>query len=162
MPLTFNLRQLESDDVNLKGEISPAALDLSVSDELVHVRKNLAYNLTISRVDEDVLVRGCLSVVLDCECARCLKPFQYKVLLQDWMLDLPLEGEEKIVPTNDSVDLTPYVREDILLEFPQHALCEEDCAGLANGSGSRGSKKQRGPMPVDNPSVWSELNKLKF
>jgi len=162
MPLTFNLRQLESDDVNLKGEISPAALDLSVSDELVHVRKNLAYNLTISRVDEDVLVRGCLSVVLDCECARCLKPFQYKVLLQDWMLDLPLEGEEKIVPTNDSVDLTPYVREDILLEFPQHALCEEDCAGLAKGSGSRGSKKQRGPVPVDNPSVWSELNKLKF
>ncbi len=37
----------------------------------------------------------------------------------------------KAVPIkNDCVDLTPWVREDILLGFPQHPLCRPDCGGL--------------------------------
>ena len=47
---------------------------------------------------------------------------------------LPLEGEEAVSVVNDCVDLTPYVREDILLEFPQHPLCEPECRGLRNAS----------------------------
>ena len=68
---------------------------------------------------------------LDCECVRCLKTFQYQL---DWTIGpaiCRLKGEEDVPVVNDCVDLTPYMREDILLEFPQHPLCEPECRGLA-------------------------------
>ena len=59
------------------------------------------------------------------------------------------------------MDLTPYLREDILLEFPQHPLCEADCAGLPNRAEKEaGSATGAGQTP--GSPVWSELNKLKF
>jgi len=78
----------------------------------------------------------------------------------EWVLHLPLEGEEKVDLKNDMVDLTPFLREDILLEFPQHPLCTEDCAGLPNRLNA--SKKTETPAPTPVAPAWAELNKLKF
>jgi uncharacterized metal-binding protein YceD (DUF177 family) len=76
-----------------------------------------------------------------------------KIEMPNWAAHLPLEGEEAEPINNDLVDLTPHVREAILLGFPQHPLCKSDCAGLARKS----------DVPKDEPSsAWEELNKLKF
>jgi uncharacterized metal-binding protein YceD (DUF177 family) len=56
--------------------------------------------------------------------------------------------------------LTPWVREDILLEFPQHPLCKRDCSGLRTGSAGT-AKTSSGP-PEEGSPAWKELNKLKF
>ena len=73
---------------------------------------------------------------------------------------MPLSGEDKVEVVNDSVDLTPHIREDILLAFPQHPLCKAGCKGLP-GAGSVQGKKGR--KKADEPSsAWSELDKLKF
>jgi uncharacterized metal-binding protein YceD (DUF177 family) len=56
----------------------------------------------------------------------------------------------------DCVDLTPFLREDILLALPQHPLCSSDCKGLLR-------KYEREAIPGsgrDKPSAWSELDKL--
>jgi uncharacterized metal-binding protein YceD (DUF177 family) len=53
--------------------------------------------------------------------------------------------------------LTPFVREDMLLNFPQHPLCKPDCAGLKTGQA-----KKLGGDEESKPSVWVELNKLKL
>jgi uncharacterized metal-binding protein YceD (DUF177 family) len=74
---------------------------------------------------------------------------------------LPLSGPEKAEIKDDSVDLTPYLREDILLEFPQQPLCEADCAGLPNRAG-KNARQTKSASPTPGASVWSELNKLKF
>jgi uncharacterized metal-binding protein YceD (DUF177 family) len=78
------------------------------------------------------------------------------VLLEDWAALIPLHGEEKVQVENDLVDLTPYVREDILLNFPQHPLCSEECTGLP----ARTDQKQK--QAQSSSAAWSELNKLKF
>ena len=62
-------------------------------------------------------------------CALPEKLLNY-VGIATWTLHLPLEGEDKVTVENDCVDLTPFVREDILLEFPQHPLCKPDCARI--------------------------------
>lgn len=161
MSLKVNIRHLEADDVPLKGELSPTDADLECADELIHVRQPVRYTLTAQMSGHEILVQGKLKVVLDCECSRCLKPFQQAVQLNDWAVLIPLEGEEKAEIKDDCVDLTPYVREDILLAFPQHPLCEADCAGLPNRAENTAKKTKSGSQtPVS--SVWSELNKLKF
>jgi uncharacterized metal-binding protein YceD (DUF177 family) len=159
MPLQVNIRHLEDKDIRLQGQLPVAELALDDHDELVHVRLPLEYDLTAQSVDNAILLQGRLELTLDCECARCLKPFQHKIELDPWSALIPLEGPEKAAIKDDLADLTPCLREDILLEWPQHPLCEADCAGLPNRAKEN---KMKGPSPTEGSSAWSELNKLKF
>jgi uncharacterized protein len=157
MPITVNLRHLEEEEIRLNGELPVAELALDVRDELIHSTKPLRYDLTIERLHEAVLIQGNLRLTLDCECARCLRPFEYEVALTGWAQHLPLEGEDKVSIMNDLIDLTPFVREDMLLEFPQHPLCRSNCAGLKKKSGIPSAGDDEKP-----PSPWIELDKLKL
>lgn len=161
MPVKVNIRHLEADDVHLKGEMPLEDLEFDHPDELVHVGRPVKYDLNVQKTGHAILIQGKLTVVLDCECARCLKPFKQTVKLDNIAIHIPLEGEEKAEIKDDSVDLTPYVREDILLELPQQPLCEADCAGLTNRA-EKNAKKTKGASQTPESSVWSELNKLKF
>ena len=161
MPVKVNVRHLEAGDVPIKGELPVEELELDHPDELVHARQPVKYNLTAQKTGRDILLQGKLSIVLDCECSRCLKPFKQKVELPHWTVLVPLDGEEKAEIKDDSVDLTPFLREDILLELPQHPLCGADCAGLPNRS-EKNARKAKGASQASDASVWSELNKLKF
>ena len=161
MPLTINIRHLEEMDLHVQGQLPAAELQLDEADELIRARQPLQYDLTAHQAGRDVLVSGRLEMALDCECARCLKPFRYLLEIPEWMLDLPSDGPEKALVKDDAVDLTPYLREAILLEFPQHPLCDSDCAGLPKrAEANRPKDEGSGPMP--KASAWAELNKLKF
>jgi uncharacterized metal-binding protein YceD (DUF177 family) len=74
-------------------------------------------------------------------------------------LHLPLEGEDKVSIVNDCVDLTPFLREDMLLEFPQHPLCKPECGGLKKKATKSVEKSEKSKT---KPDVWAELNKLKL
>lgn len=157
--LSVNLRHLENRNLVLRGELSLAELDLDIRDEMIRVTQPVGYDIEIEKLDDALLVRGALHVALDCECVRCLKKFKRALDFENWTLHLPLEGEEQVSVDNDCVDLTPFVREDILLGFPQHPLCKPDCVGLKPKTGR--SKKVAGEEE-QKPSAWAELNKLKL
>ncbi len=161
MALLVNLRHLEKDSVRLQGPLPVSELDIDDLDELIHVRQPLEYDLEVQKLDKSILVQGRLELTLDCECARCLKPVAYRLELELWACHLPLEGEEQVPVANDCVDLTPYVREDILLEFPQHPLCKPECGGLPRSAPGR-KKSTGGSGQTKEASAWAELNKLKF
>ena len=163
MSLSVNIRHVEDHEIRLKGELPVAELDFGVTDELIRLEKPLRYDLQIEQLHDSLLVTGSLKLVLDCECVRCLKPFTYKLELTGWALHLPLEGEDKVSIVNDTVDLTPFVREDMLIEFPQHPLCKPKCAGLKKKSGvhKTGERKEL-EKEQEKPSAWTELDKLKL
>lgn len=160
MPVTFNVRHLEDRDLRLRGELAPEELEIEGLDEMIHARKPLAYDLHVEKMEKSMLAHGRLEVPLECECVRCLKRFEHRLLLPDWAAHLPLEGEDQVVVSNDVVDLTPYIREDIVLAFPQHPLCRPDCKGLENPR--KGSAVEAQHESELTSSAWSELNKLKF
>jgi uncharacterized protein len=157
MSLSVNIRHVEEHEIRLKGELPVAELDFGVVDELIRLEKPLRYDLQIEQLHDSLLVTGSLKLVLDCECVRCLKPFAYKLELTGWALHLPLEGEDKVSIVNDSIDLTPFVREDMLIEFPQHPLCKPECAGL-----KKKTKVHKAGADEQPPSPWTELDKLKL
>jgi uncharacterized protein len=162
MPLLVNLRHLEHKNVEFKGELPPEDLDLEEADELIHVVKPVQYDLEAQRMESNLLIHGKLQLTLDCECARCLKPFQRELNFDHWALHLPLEGEDKAPQEGDCVDLTPYIREDILLAFPQHPLCESECGGLKNQPATGAKDSAGADQTEETSSAWSELNKLKL
>ena len=158
MAIKFNLRQLEENGLRLAGELPLAELDLGVQDELIHLNHPLKYKLQVEQLHDSILVTGSLRLPLDCECGRCLKPFKDELALRDWALHLPLEGEDKVTILDDSIDLTPYVREDMLLEFPQHPLCKPGCPGLKKKNPARKAEDD----VSSKPDAWAELDKLKI
>jgi|SRR5689334_2787033 len=162
MPLLVNLRHLEAHSVRLEGVLPVEELDLDTRDEMIQAREPLRYDFEVQKLEHSLLAQGGLQLTLDCQCVRCLKPIKHPIKLDNWALHLPLQGEESAPVVNDCVDLTPYVREDILLEFPQHPLCDAECRGLPNSISGKATKPLKADQPKIGSAAWSELNKLKF
>ena len=148
-------------NVRLEGELPVAELDLDSRDELVRANSPVEHDLEVQRIEDELLVRGRVHLVLDCECARCLKPFKHEIDLDDFTLLLPLTGEESVSIENDCVDLTPWLREDTLLAFPQHPLCDPQCGGLEKGHVAK-SKPNSAGRRESSATAWADLDKLKL
>lgn len=161
MPVTVNLRHFAEGNVELDGSLSPKESGFDdFQDELVRVTEPLEYDIEVEKNENNLHVSGELSLTLDLTCKRCLKEFKHELLLNPYHAYVPLEGDDAAPVKNDLVDLLPYFREDVLLAFPQHPLCSEDCAGLANVSGSKIPSADK--SPPGNKAAWSALDKLKL
>jgi uncharacterized metal-binding protein YceD (DUF177 family) len=162
MSLVVNLRHLAAHSARLQGELSMAELDIDTRDEVIQLTRPLQHDVEVEKLEGGLLVQGHLRLILDCQCVRCLKLFQYPLELKEWTCHVPLEGEERAAVVNDCVDLTPYVREDILLEFPRHPLCKPECRGLPKTFLGKAKNTRGTGKPEVGSSAWAELSKLKF
>ena len=160
MRAVVNVRHLEVNPLELKDQLTLEELDIDPLDELIHLSQPLAYEIVVEKVEHGLLAQGRLELVLDCDCSRCLKTYPHPVVIEDWACHLLFEGEESVPVINDLVDLTPYLREDIVLAFPQRPLCEPECKGLSRPDQdiSAESSQEAG---IASPA-WAELDKLKL
>lgn len=161
MSLIVNLRHLEKKALRLTGELPVEALDLGVRDELIQCERPLAYDFAVELIERSLLLRGRLELPLRCQCVRCLADFELRLRLPAWTCHIPLQGEEAAAVVSDCVDLTPFLREDILLEFPQHPLCKPGCRGIHHSKSGKASKSGA-EWTAKDPSTWAELDKLKL
>jgi uncharacterized metal-binding protein YceD (DUF177 family) len=162
MPLIVNLQHLVRHGISLKGELPVEELDLDVNDEMIQANSPLEYSLQVEKLEDSLLVQGRLTIKLDCRCVKCLEPCPYVVTLDPWACHLPLSGEDAVSVNNDCVDLTPHIREDTLLEFPQHPVCKSGCDGLKLGRSTSKTKPVPPQSHGESSSTWSELDKLKL
>jgi uncharacterized protein len=160
MALNVNLRHLEDRNLELQGQLKPEELDIESRDQVIRLQKPLDYDVEVQMMEESLLVTGRLSLPLSCDCVRCLKPFEHTVVLENWSVHVPLKGDEAPPIHGDFVDLTPFVREDILLDFPQHPLCSSECGGLPKSYSDKGKPGQNPGKKQADTSAWGELNKL--
>lgn len=144
----------------LEGAVDPATFELGGMDELIHAESPVQFRLEVQMLDQNLLVRGRVQTVLRCECARCLKSFEHRIELPDWSCFLPLEGEDAATVENDCVDLTPHLREDIVLALPPNPVCENECPGLRKQRHSKGLDPET--SKGGSADVWSELKKLNL
>ena len=158
--MQVNLSQLETQDqVILVGNAPVSELELDTMDELIRPGEVLQFDLAVELMEKEVLVRGELSTVFHCRCARCLEPFDVEVVLPEWTTLVPLQGEEKIKIEGDCIDLRPMIREDFLLSLPQRPLCENGCEAdrpVFDSTDESGD----GPKPSSGP--WEALDDLKL
>jgi uncharacterized metal-binding protein YceD (DUF177 family) len=159
MSIICNIKQLESQSLSFKGLITAKELDLENIDICVHLNTPVEHNFIAKKASNTIRLLGRLRFELDCECVHCLKPFKIVMDWADWECIVPLQGEMLSPIINDCVDLTPYVREDILLAFPQHPLCEPGCNKLPfeEGKDPRADLEKKA---LD--SVWDQLDKLNL
>lgn len=102
------------------------APDLTVTD--------LHGTLRLSRTAQGLYAQGRLRAGWPADCVRCLESFNQalSIELHDLFVYPPSEAADPIlqVPETGILDLSPLVREYLLLDVPLQPLCRPDCKGL--------------------------------
>ncbi|OGV48737.1 MAG: hypothetical protein A2X49_03950 [Lentisphaerae bacterium GWF2_52_8] len=160
------VKRLTAEGSDFSGEERPSFLELEES-PLLFCEAPVKYEFRASIVDAGVLVEGQISTVLKAVCDRCLAP-----------LSSPLSNKlchyyEKV--TEDELDISSELREDLLINIPYRFLCSKDCPGLcqqcgsnlkegackcASGKESENGKTGRPPTAKSN-NIWDALDGLK-
>jgi uncharacterized protein len=106
-----------------------------------HLHKDIDFNGSIFKVDENVILNGTIKYTFADECARCLAPFDNAVttkfeavLLRH--LDENEESDEIMLKITDGcVDLEETIKQMIYLSMPMKSLCKKDCKGICPNCG---------------------------
>ena len=114
--MKVHLLQIPSEGLHLEGEEDHDILDLPPGD-LVQPAGMVQYSLDVGMNADGVWATGEVGADLHVQCVRCLEPFIYPVHVDDVALQVERTGAE-------TVDLTPGLREDILLALPAYPHCD--------------------------------------
>ena len=153
--IKINILRLTSDGKIYEGFEKPSMLDIEDT-EYIKCPKDIKYSLEASLVNNGVLVRGVAEIDIICKCGLCLNNYTYKVKNSEIC-----HFYEK--PNKNEIDLTDDVREDILLSFPIHFKCSENCKGLCAECGQNLNEDECScSKSSKDDNLWSELDKLNF
>lgn len=144
-------RILPEETLTLEEELPATVLQLD--EALVRQRDPIQVNLAINRDGEELLVTGSIATVLDICCGRCADWMVWPVNIPNFILLLE-------PPFNDTIDLTPFIREDILLDLPVAASCRLDEDRRCPLSGKIYPESSEVP-PNIGQDAWKALDKLK-
>jgi uncharacterized protein len=163
MALLLNVQQLQrKSSLILQGEIEVEDLGIAGLDECIEPEVPLKYDFEASLASDGILIQGRMEISVLLTCVRCLKQVEKSFVFANWAGFVPLKGEDSLPVENDCVDLTPVLREDILLAFPSHPTCESGCNGLLKTPGEKQGPDAGVNQSGHAPSVWDELDKLKL
>lgn len=126
----------------------------------------ISAELTVTNTGEAYLVTGELSLDVELQCSRCLKPLQTKVeaSIEEEFYQHPHEVEEELpfdddlVVDGDELDATSLIEESILISIPMKPICSPDCPGLCS---TCGADLAEGDCECDNTDIDLRLAPLK-
>jgi len=110
--------------------------------------------------------QGAARTVVQGECRRCLIPVATPLHLEIGALfTQDPEGVDDpdsyaVAPEATEIDVTPAVREELLLAAPRYVVCREDCKGLCPQCGKDLNAGPCGCAPVTE-ARWQPLKALK-
>ncbi len=95
---------------------------------------NLTGVAQITRTAQGLLAHIKMQASLLTECVRCLTDYRHPLNIDFTELYLfsrnSVSDSDLILPEDAHIDLSPLVREYILLDIPFSPLCDPDCKGL--------------------------------
>ena len=141
---------------NHQGTEPSELLGLEGEDRFVRVKSDISYDFYVQRVQEELVVRGSLSVDLDLLCTRCAEFFSTTVNDSDFLRAYPVSKEV------DSVDISEDMREDILLHIPNFPLCSDGCKGLCAQCGKDLNTDSCSCEKGEEPNPWTALDNLNL
>lgn len=146
-PLVLDTRELG----RRPGSMRPVQLSVPAPEGLgivdlvgVPVGAALELDLRLESVMDGVLVSGVVSAPVSGECGRCLGPVSDTLALRLQELYVYPEAstdhdedDEVLALVGDHLDLTPALRDAVVLALPLTPLCHQDCQGLCITCGER-------------------------
>ena len=147
------VKRIPVDGETLQGIEPPSIMDLHETD--VTFDSDIEYDLYAQIQGSALLVTGKLRAPAKFICSRCLQKFPETVRVNAFVFHRELKGE-------DFVDLTENLREDIILELPQRALCQQNCKGLCPVCGKDLNEGVCRCKPAKGDLRWHALDQIKL
>jgi uncharacterized protein len=146
--MKVHLKQIPTQGLHLEGEEECPIQELE--SEGIRCAGRLHYDVDVGVAGRGLWANGSLSQPVELRCVSCLEKFLHEIRVPAFAVHMELHGPE-------TVDLTPFVREDILLNLPAHPHCDRD--------GDRVCKRKQieiAEQETKRRSDWSALDKLKL
>jgi uncharacterized metal-binding protein YceD (DUF177 family) len=151
--MKVNVKRIPPEGEQLLG-VEPGTI-MEWDDEDVRFSEEIAYDFHAQIQSNALLVTGTLRTPVHLRCSRCLKKFVKRLRVEQFVFHQELTGA-------DFVDLTENIREDIILELPQRALCRPDCPGLCPRCGQDLSAGVCQCTPTAGDLRWHALDQIKL
>lgn len=152
--MKIHLRQIPADGLHLEGQEACPLTEVETDD--VRCAGPLRYNLDVGISEGALWANGSLIQPVELRCVACLEKFPHDITVPAFALHLDLQGPEII-------DLTPALREDILLNLPAHPHCDRDgqrqCSGAMAGHETAAEKQEQ---EARREHDWEALDRLKI
>ncbi|MEM6279798.1 MAG: hypothetical protein AAF733_09985 [Verrucomicrobiota bacterium] len=112
------ISDIPDDGLHKVGELPASIFELSPEDSIRPLGP-VEFDVQIYAFEELLSFHGTLKGSFDLLCGTCLEYKRYDASFEHWNSDLDLEEDQT------SVDLTQIIREDFLLNLPDHLRCDE-------------------------------------
>ncbi len=113
----------------------------------------IRYSLDLGLSDGGLFATGLVAIDFEMKCVSCLEAFPYSIEIEDFACQVELTGAEM-------VDLTPLVREDILLALPPHPHCDWNGEKVCHPAFVLPTEESE--MSSESRDVWEALDQLKI
>src|SRR5262244_3877581 len=149
--MKIHLRQIPPEGLHLEDEEDCPLPQLN--SEEARCAGLLHYVLDAGISEGALWVNGELTQPVELQCVRCLEPFPFEIKVKDFAVHTELTGPEEI-------DLTPFMREDLLLNLPAYPHCDREGNRVCPAPGTHRGKDAE--ADTKRPTDWSALDKLKL
>lgn len=151
--IKFSVSRVEKEPVFLEGSEPPEFWALPADDQY-SAEGEVEYSLTVKAVAGSILVNGSVSGRVKSSCGRCLAPVELEIVNEEIELYYP---KEEI--TEEELDITADIRDELLIELPMNPLCSEECKGLCPVCGINRNGKSCKCTPQGN-LAWGALDNI--
>lgn len=151
--MKINVKRIPVDGESLSGSEPATIMELEEPD--IRFENEVQYDFFAQVQGSALLVTGKLRTPATLRCSRCVKTFVQPLCVGQFVFHQELDGE-------DFVDLTSNIREDIILELPQRALCRPDCKGLCPNCGRDLNEGSCQCKPSRGDLRWHALDQIKL
>ncbi|NQT91714.1 MAG: DUF177 domain-containing protein [Lentisphaerae bacterium] len=152
--MQIDIFRLPPEGETFRGEEPGSTLEVDGEPGL---RQNspVRYDFTAHGTSGELIVKGRLAVDMSFRCRRCGEFFVMTV--EEGRFNRVLEVSDE----NALVDLTPEIREAMILAFPSYPQCRSECRGLCSQCGKDLNAEQCGcGAPPDGR--WGELDNIEL
>jgi len=131
----------------------------------------VTFQLKVTCFDEQVHVKGRISVPIRTGCARCVAEVVSDaeapvdvVLVPETPDEMGEDAEDEGYGTyrGEEIDLAAYLRGQLSLYFPSKFLCNPDCKGLCPRCGADMNKEKCTCKTETTDPRWAALGKFKL
>jgi uncharacterized protein len=139
--------------------VAPASIDA----EHAAIDGDVSADLELVSTLDDVALSGTVRLSWRGSCRRCLRPLEEMIVLDvdERYAERPGDSGEAFPIAHGQIDLTPMLREHVLLAVADARLCRHDCPGLCPVCGA---DLAVGPCRCDTAVVdarWAVLDQLR-
>ena len=151
--MKVHLKQIPPEGLHLEGE--EECLVPELESEGIRCVGPMGYKIDVGVAEGSLWANGSLKQPVRLTCVGCLQKFVHDIKVPAFAIHTELQGPE-------TVDLSPFMREDILLNLPAHPRCDREGGRVCKAAKADQVDATKQQRAAKREHDWGELDKLRI